>query len=751
MRILSLQTLRGPNDWSIRRPKLIEMQLDLQAMDEVFSDTIPGFYDGLVAALPSLIDHACSPGYRGGFFERVKDGTLMGHVIEHVALELQSLAGMTVDFGRTRRGAVPGVYRVVFEYQAERAGRYAGRAAFRLVESLIDRGDYPAAELARDLDDLRELWADELLGPTTEALVDEAIARNIPWMELPTRRVVQFGYGVHQKRVQAAQTNHTSMLAIELAGDKESTIRLLRSCGLPVPQGEVVYHIEDLMAAIAAIEFPIVIKPLDGNHGRGITLNITNWRDAEAAYYAAKREAKSGIVMVERFYRGNDYRVLVVDGKVVAVAERVPAHVIGDGRSTVAELVTQTNRDPRRGRGHENMLTRITIDVHSEQVLDQQGYTQDSIPAKGAICYLKATANLSTGGVAIDRTDVIHPENVWIAERAAKTIGLDIAGIDITAPAIDRPLRELDGVIVEVNAAPGLRMHLQPSEGTPRNVAAPILAMLYPDGQPSRIPIVAITGTSHKTLATRLVAHVLRQCQQVVGYTTAEGIFIGDFPVIASHDACQRDRLILQDPTVEAAVFETAIDDILRAGLAYDQCDVGVVLNVADDDPTTDRQMLDEAARVMSVVAEATSPTGFVVLNAEDPHVVAMANRVKATAVYFSTNPWNPVVWSHVRDGGVAAIYEDGDLNLLTQNGVITVEQVTQIPLIWDGSNPAAIAIALAATLTAYVSGMLVPDISTALRTFQAVTPALETAPLSLDTGLDPVQTHAQARQLQRR
>ncbi len=454
----------------------------------------------------------------------------MGHVIEHVALELQTLAGMPVDFGRTRASSKPGVYRVVFEYHHEQAGRYAARAAVRLVESLIDRGYYPARELEIDLEDLRELKAEASLGVTTEALVKEATARNIPWVELPARRVVQLGHGVYQTRVQAAQSNNTGILGIEMAGDKEATITMLRSANIPVPKGEVIYHRDDLRDAINAIGgYPIVVKPLDGNHGRGITLNITSFYDAKDAYFLAERESKSGAVMVERFYQGRDFRVLVVNGKVIAVAERVPAHVVGDGKSTIAELIDETNKDPRRGNGHDNVLTRITVDAQSEQLLEQQGYTLSSVLDRDEICYLKATANLSTGGIAIDRTDEIHPENVWLAQRAAKIIGLDIAGIDITSPAIDRPLRDVDGVIVEVNAAPGLRMHLEPSEGKPRNVAAPILDMLYPPGRPSRIPIIATTGTNGKTTTTRLIAHLFRQTGQTVGYTTTDGTYIEIF------------------------------------------------------------------------------------------------------------------------------------------------------------------------------------------------------------------------------
>ncbi|MFB2937616.1 cyanophycin synthetase [Aerosakkonemataceae cyanobacterium BLCC-F154] len=724
MRIIKLQTLRGPNYWSIHRHKLIEMWLDLEEMDEIYSNEIPEFYEGLVEVLPSLENHFCSPGHRGGFLKRVKQGTLMGHVIEHVALELQTLAGMRVTFGRARSTSKPGIYRVIFEYRQEVAGRYAAKAALRLVETIIDRGYYPEKELKLDLADLRKLKAETSLGLTTEAILKEAEARKIPWTELPARGIVQLGYGIHQRRIVAAQTSNTSLLGTELACDKESTIKILREANLPVPKGKVIYRFRHLENAINEIDFPIVIKPLDGNHGRGITLNINSWRDAEDAYDLAKSESKSGGVLVERYYRGRDFRVLVINGKVVAVAERVPAHVIGNGKSTIAELIAQVNQDPRRGEGHENILTRITIDEHSEQLLDQQRLSLNSILEPGEICYLKATANLSTGGTAIDRTAEIHPQNIWIAQRAARIIGLDIAGIDIASPDISRPLTEVDGVIVEVNAAPGLRMHLQPSEGTPRNVAAPILDMLYPPDRPDQIPIIAVTGTNGKTTTTRLIAHIFHQSKKTVGYTTTDGTYIGDFLAEpGDNTGPQSAQLILQDPSVEVAVLETARGGILRSGLAFSQCDVGVILNVSEDHLGLHNiNTLEDMAHVKSVIAEVTSPNGFVVLNADDPLVAAMGknDRVKAKAVYFSMDRWNPIIWEHIQNGGVAAVYDNGYISFLSGENVIQVEQAVNIPLTLGGKAPFMIANALAAAVAAYVQGVSVEDISTALRTFRA-------------------------------
>lgn len=721
MKILKIQTLRGPNYWSIRRHKLIVMRLDLEDLADKPSNEIPGFYDGLVEALPSLVEHFCSPGCRGGFLSRVQEGTMMGHIIEHVALELQELAGVLAGFGRTRETATPGVYQVVFEYGDEQAGRYAARAAVRLCQSIVETGGYPADELRQDLDDLRNLHADASLGPSTEALVKEAEARGIPWVQLSARAMIQLGYGVYQKRLQATLSDRTNILAVELACDKEGTKSILREAGVPVPRGTVISYLDELEAAIEAVNgYPIVIKPLSGNHGRGITIDINSWEEAEGAYDAAKEVSKE--VIVEHFYKGRDHRVLVVNGKVVAVAERMPAHVVGNGVSTIEHLIELTNQDPRRGDGHDNVLTKIVLDRTSWQLLEKQGHTLNTILPEGEICYLRATANLSTGGIAIDRTDVIHPENVWIAERVVKIIGLDIAGIDIVTEDITRPLREVDGVIVEVNAAPGFRMHVSPSEGIPRNVAEPVINMLFPAGAPSRVPIVAITGTNGKTTTTRLIAHIFRQTQKVVGYTTTDGTYIGDYLVEpGDNTGPQSAQLILQDPTVEVAILESARGGILRSGLAFSTCDVGVVLNVAADHlGLGDIDTVDQMAQVKSVVAEAVMPNGYAILNADDALVSEMSTRTKAQIAYFSMNPDNPIIRAHTQKGGLAAVYENGYLSILKGDWTLRIDQAVNVPLTLLGRAPFMIANALAASLAAFAQGVRIEDIRTALATFQA-------------------------------
>ena len=652
---------------------------------------------------------------------RVQEGTMMGHVVEHIALELQELAGMPVGFGRTRETSTPGIYQVVFEYLDEQAGRYAGRAAVRLCQSIVERGSYPQAELEQDLQDLKELYRDAALGPSTEAIVKEAEAKGIPWMPLGARFLIQLGYGVYQKRIQATMSDRTGSLGVELACDKESTKRILANAGVPVPQGTVISYLDELEDAIAAVGgYPIVIKPLDGNHGRGISIDIKTWEEAEAAYDAARDVSRA--VIVERYYSGRDHRVLVVDGKVVAVAERVPAHVVGDGVSTIEQLIETTNQDPNRGEGHDNVLTKIQLDRSSYSLLERQGYNLETVLPQGEICYLRATANLSTGGIAVDRTDDIHPENIWLAQRVAKIIGLDITGIDIVTPDISRPLREVGGVIVEVNAAPGFRMHLCPSVGIPRNVAGAVLEMLFPPGSPSRVPIIAVTGTNGKTTTTRLIAHIFKQTGRVVGYTTTDGTYIGDYLVEpGDNTGPQSAQLILQDPTVEVAVLESARGGILRSGLAFDASNVGVVLNVAADHlGIGDIDTVEQMAHLKSVVAEAVQPNGYAVLNADDPLVAAMRKRVKSQVAFFSMNPENQLVREHTQQGGLAAVYENGYLSVLKGDWTLRIEQAVNVPLTMQGRAPFMIANALAASLAAFAHGVPIEQIRLGLNTFRA-------------------------------
>jgi len=711
MKILKIQTLRGPNYWSIQRHQLVVARLDL----EDFQVQRTSFYQNLTKVLPSLAGKDIAQR------QDISDADFLAEIVKDIAIALQGYVGMKVDFGTIRPTVEQNIYQVVFEYQTEQAGRYAARASVRICTSILETGTYATSELQEDLKDLRDIRLDGQLGPSTESIVAEAKAQKIPWLELGSRAMIQLGYGVYQSRIQATLSNKTGILAVELACDKEGTKQILRDSGVPVPRGTTIRspkYLEDAIAEVGG--FPIVIKPLNGNHGRGITIDVRTVKEAITAFDMAQEVSEE--VIIERFHTGRDHRVLVINGKFVAVAERVPANVTGDGVSTISQLIEITNQDPRRGDGHDNVLTRIEIDRTSLDILARQGFTLESVPPKGQICYLKATANLSTGGVSVDRTDEIHPENIWLAERVARIIGLDIAGIDVVTEDISLPVRETDGAIVEVNAAPGFRMHTAPSIGTPRNVAAPVIEMLFPAGSPTRVPIVAITGTNGKTTTTRLIAHIFKQTGKRVGYTTTDGIYIGECLVEKGDTTGPYSaQVILRDPTVEVAVLETARGGILRSGLGFDGCDVGVVMNVqADHLGIGDIDTIEDLARLKSVVVRTALPSGYAVLNADDQLVVAMAKEVEAKVAYFSMNPDNPLIQSHIAQGGVAAVYEEGYLTILKGEWKLRIEEAVNVPLTLGGRAAFNIQNSLAASLAAFTQDVKIEQIRQGLATFVA-------------------------------
>ena len=513
--------MKGPNYWSIRRHKLVVMKLDIEELEDLPTNKIAGFSERLEKVFPSMYSHECSEGHAGGFFKRVKEGTWMGHVVEHLALEIQTLAGMDCGFGRTRSTGQHGVYNVVFNYMEEKVGFYAARAAVRIADALVKNVEY---DLSEDIQRMREIREEDRLGPSTGSIVDEAIKRKIPWIRLNKHSLVQLGYGKNQHRVQATVASTTSSIAVEVACDKEETKNLLEAASIPVPRGRVVYDEEDLETAVKRIGYPIVLKPVGGNHGRGATINVQTWEEALEALAAAKRVSRG--VIVEKFITGYDYRLLVVNYKFIAGAKRTPAMVTGDGTHTVKQLIDIVNSDPRRGYGHEKVLTAIKIDDTTLAMLQEKNLTLDSVIPKGEELHLKRTANLSTGGTSTDVTEIVHPFNVFLAERIARIIGLDICGIDIMSPDIREPLHENGAAVLEVNAGPGFRMHIAPAEGLPRNVAEPVIDILYPPGSTARIPIIAVSGTNGKTTTTRLIAHIVKTMGHRVGFTTTDGIYI---------------------------------------------------------------------------------------------------------------------------------------------------------------------------------------------------------------------------------
>ena len=707
--------MNGPNYWSANRHKLIVMLLDLEEMEQQPTDKIPGFLERISAFMPTLFEHRCSEGVAGGFFQRIEEGTWMGHVIEHIALELQTLAGMDTGFGRTRETNESGIYHVVFSYHEAKAGIFTAKAAVKIAEALIAGQPY---DIEEDIQTLREIRENERLGPSTGSIVEEAIRRKIPYIRLNRHSLVQLGYGVNQRRVQATVASTTSSIAVEIACDKEETKNLLEASEIPVPKGRIVYNEEDLEAAISKIGYPIVTKPVNGNHGKGATTNIRNWEDAVTGLKAAKVYGKA--VICEKFITGRDFRVLIINYKFVAAALRTPAAVIGDGEHTIQELIDIVNSDPRRGYGHEKVLTNIKVDNFTRDILVKKGYTLETIIAKGEELWLKPTANLSTGGTATDVTDFVHPTNVFMCERIARIIGLNICGIDIMASDLSDPITENGGSVLEVNAAPGFRMHLDPTEGLPRNVAEPVIDMLYPPGTSARIPIIAVSGTNGKTTTTRLIAHIVKQMGYKVGYTTTDGVYIqnqlmmkGDCtgPVSA--------EFVLRDPTVNYAVLECARGGILRAGLGFHHCDVAVVTNVAEDHiGLSGIDTIEKLAKVKAVAAQTVFPQGYAILNADDDLVYDMHKDLKCKVAYFSLNEHSGRIKRHCAKGGLAAIYENGFITLLKGTWKIRVEKVTNVPLTFSGMAEFNIANVLAATLAAYVQDFKTEDIRQALQTF---------------------------------
>ncbi len=662
-----------------------------------------------------MISHRCSTNHPGGFFDRVAEGTWMGHVIEHIALEIQTLAGMEVGFGRTRGTGTKGMYNVVFSYMEENVGVYAAKAAVAIAEALVDSKDY---DLDNDITTMRKMREHDRFGPSTGSIVDEAVARDIPFIRLNKESLIQLGYGKNQVRFRATMTDRTSSIAVDLASNKDETKRMLQEAAIPVAKGMCIVHEEEVKEVIEKVNFPLVFKPLDGNHGKGASINVKTEEEAYAAFHHAKKYSRK--IIVEKFITGYDFRVLVINNRFIAAAMREPAHVIGDGKSTIQVLIDLENKDPRRGYGHENVLTEITIDRETHEQLAKHNYTLDTVLKKDEKCYLKGTANLSTGGTSTDVTDIMHPTNIFICERISRVIGLDICGIDIMAKNLSEPLETSGGVVLEVNAAPGFRMHLAPASGLPRNVAAPVLDMLYPPGKNCRIPIIAITGTNGKTTTTRLIAHIVKNNGYRVGFTTSDGIYVQN-SMLTKGDTTGpiSAEFILKDPTVEFAVLETARGGILRSGLGFGRCDIAVVTNIQEDHMgLSDINTLSDMANVKGVVVKSVKRDGYAILNADNEHCVGIAKTADCNVAYFSLNENNPIIREHCKKGGIAAIYENGFITIKKGDWKFRVDKVNNIPLTFGGRVSFMISNVLAATLATYAYGFTIEDIKMNLETF---------------------------------
>ena len=727
MKIVERRVYRGPNQYA--HFPVMRVLLDLGALEQWPSAKIPSFVDGLMAAMPSLSQHGCSYREPGGFERRLREGegTWLGHVLEHVAIELQQLTSASVTFGKTRSADDPGHYHIVYEFEEERVGEAAFDLAMRLLYQLLPASLQPEGtveegfDFKAELNDLIAFAQARQLGPSTASLVRAAEARDIPWLRVNDQSLVQFGHGKYQKRIQATVTSETRHIAVSIASDKEETNKILAGVGLPVPRQRLVRNAEDAAAAAARLGYPVVVKPLDANHGRGVAINLKTGDEVRAAFDKAREHART--IIVETYIDGFDHRMLVVNGELIAVAKRVPGHVVGDGVSTIAQLVAIVNRDPRRGIGHEKVLTRLELDDQANRLMNLAGVTADTVLDAGQQFFLRSTGNLSTGGTAIDLTDVVHIDNREMAVRAAQAIGLDVAGIDFITPDVSQSYKTTGGAICEVNAAPGFRMHVAPTEGTPRDPAGPVIDMLFPKGAPSKIPIAAITGTNGKTTTSRMLAHIHKMSGRTVGLCTTDGVYVdGERTVAGDMTGPTAAQMVLKDPAVDMAVLETARGGLLRAGMGYRHCDVGAVLNIASDHlGLRGVKTLEELAAVKRIVVEVARECA--ILNADDLRCLQMADHTDAKRIgYVTMNPRHDLVRQHVRAGGLAAVLEEGmngDMITLYDRGI-------HQPLLWSHLIPATlegkalhnVQNAMFAALMAYAMGVKLDGIRHGLRTF---------------------------------
>ena len=728
MRILERSVFVGPSLYA--HFPVIRLDLDLGELEQWPTSKLgPAYVDGLIAALPGLAEHGCSFREPGGFIRRMREGegTWLGHVLEHVAIELQNIAGENVTFGKTRGTDQPGVYSVVYEYEQKEEGVAAGELALKLLCSLLPaqleaRKNVPEGWQWTDARDEFIRYAQRgALGPSTASLVHAAEQRGIPWLRLNQQSLVQLGHGKFQQRIQATVTGKTSHIAVELAGDKEETNKIMASLGLPVPKQELVRTEEAALRAARRLGVPVVTKPYDGNHGRGISIHLMTDEEVIAGFKTAREHSRS--VIVENFLSGDDHRLLVINGELVAATRRTPGHVVGDGEHTIAQLVDIVNADPRRGVGHEKVLTRLELDAQANMMMERVGCTADSVPKADETVFLRSTANLSTGGTATDVTDIIHPDNRDMAVRAVRAIGLDVGGVDFLSTNIAESYKKIGGGICEINAAPGFRMHVSPSEGTPRDAAGPVIDMLFPPGTPSRVPIAAITGTNGKTTTARMLAHIAKMAGYTPGLTTTDGVYIdGQRTVEGDMTGPVSARMVLADPQIDIAVLETARGGLLRAGMGVPAVDVGAVLNVQSDHlGLKGIDTLEQLAEVKRIVVEVA--TECAVLNADDPNVLKMSGYTDAKVIcYVTMNPSHALVREHVRAGGRACALEAG-----VNGAMITLyDKGSHIPLLWTHLIPATmegralhnVQNAMVAAAMAFSLGIKLDAIRQGLRTF---------------------------------
>lgn len=715
MQILEIKSYEGRNIYT--HYPAVKLTLDLQELSQVWTDQLEGFTEVLLELLPGLNDHTCSRGYPGGFVERLREGTLLSHVIEHMALELQRTVGFNPLYGKTFSTKKEGVYDIVFEAGSVAVAITAAKSSVAIIERII--GDREPA-IEKELEKIKDIFYKSELGPSTKSIVNECLKRNIPVMQLNEDSLLQLGYGKLQRRIQAAMSNNTSCIGVDIASHKVLTKKLIDESGLPVPNGGTAMSSQEALNIAQKIGAPVVVKPLNGNQGRGVSLNLTNEQEIIGAFALAKQYSEK--VIVEKYITGSHYRLLVVGDKLVAAAQRKPAAVVGDGKLNIAQLLEDINKEENRGEEHEKPLTKINVDSVVIAVLTKQGLTLNSIPPIGQEILLRENANLSTGGTAIDVTDLVHPQIAKAAVRAARIIGLDIAGIDLVTKDIKVNLQEGGGAFIELNAAPGLRMHLFPSIGKARPVGEEIVNYLFPAGTQTRIPIIAVTGTNGKTTTSRLISHVFRSIGKVVGLASTEGVFINEEKIIDGDCTGPLSaQSVLRDPSVEVAVLETARGGIIRGGLGFDWCDTGVITNISEDHlGLDDIETIEEMAKVKGLIVESIYSQGRAILNADDPLCLSLRAHTKGKVILFSAQERNINICRHLGLGEHAVFIKNGYITVAQGQMEKKIVMLKEIPITFNAKAKHNIENCLAATAALYGQGISLENIKRGLLSFCA-------------------------------